>query len=87
MKVKAYGYELTLKRFLKIFLTRLICTHKSAIFHACTGCERVGNGDNVNIGVSFVCDRCRRVWVGDIKACSPRGFYAEEVSETYEGEV
>ncbi|MCK4498945.1 hypothetical protein KAU11_00435 [Candidatus Babeliales bacterium] len=71
MKINAYGYQLSLRSFCKVTYFRLFCTHKEAKFHACTGADHVGNGDNVTIGVSFVCPRCRRSWCGDILACAP----------------
>jgi len=71
LKVNAYGYQLSLKAFCKLTIIRLFCTHKSAKFHACTGADRVGNVDNVEVGVSFVCPRCHRSWCGDILACAP----------------
>lgn len=69
-KINAYGYELSIKNFCKLWLLRLFCTHKNAKFHACTGADRIG--DNVKVGVSFVCPDCRRSWVGDISSCSPK---------------
>lgn len=66
MKINAYGYQFSLRNFIKIFMARLFCTHKEAWFHACTGAWR--DGDNVNVGVSFVCPRCKRSWSGDIRA-------------------
>lgn len=72
MKINAYGHKLSLKSFIRMFIARIFCTHKGARFHACTGADRIGNGDNIEIGVSFVCPKCHRVWSGDIKACAPK---------------
>ena len=70
MKINVYGYEMRLKSFLRLSIARIFCTHRAAKFYACTGADCIGNGDNVEVGVSFVCPRCRRVWTGDITACA-----------------
>lgn len=72
MKINAYGYELSPKSFLKLSLVRLFRTHKEAKFYVCTGADLVGNGDNVEVGVSFVCPKCHRSWSGNISACAPK---------------
>ena len=74
MKINAYGYQLKLKSFIKLFFLRIFCTHKTAKFHACTGADYVGNGNNIRVGVSFVCPKCHRTWTADIKACAPSKF-------------
>lgn len=71
MKIYAYGYELSLKNFAKLFIFRIFCNHKEAKFHACTGADLIGNGENVEVGVSFVCPKCHRSWTGNIRACAP----------------
>ena len=68
MKINAYGYQLSLGSFVKLTMIRLFCRHKTATFHACTGAWHSLKGDNVDVGVSFVCPRCRRSWSGDIRA-------------------
>ena len=70
MKINAFGYESSLNNFCKLLLKRMFCTHNIAKFHACTGAVRIG--DNVRVGVSFVCPRCKRTWIGDILACAPK---------------
>ncbi|MCK4823264.1 hypothetical protein KA005_46345 [bacterium] len=69
MKINAYGHQLSLKRFIRLTAIRLFCTHKKANFHACTKAHQYG--DNVHAGVSFVCPKCLRSWMGDIYACIP----------------
>ena len=69
--IYAYGYKLRYKSFIKLFFLRIFCTHKTAKFHACTGANRIGNGDNIEVGVSFACPKCHRSWAGGIKACAP----------------
>lgn len=71
MKINAYGHQLKLKSFIKLFFIRIFCTHKTAKFHACTGANRVDRGDNIEIEVSFVCPKCHRAYTGDIIACAP----------------
>jgi hypothetical protein len=65
--IDAYGYGLSLKRFLVVTFWRLFCNHKQAKFYACTGAQR-WDKDNVTVGVSFVCPRCKKTWAGDIVA-------------------
>jgi len=71
MKINAYGYGLSLRGFCKLSVLRLFCRHREAKFYACTGASLVGNGDNIEVGVSLVCPRCHKTWSGDIKACAP----------------
>lgn len=71
MRINAFGYILSLKSFIRICFWRLFCTHKKGEFHACTGAEKIGNGDNVNVGILFICHKCKRAWIGDIQACAP----------------
>ena len=67
MFIKAFGYYLTPQRFLRVCFWRIFCTHKTATFHASTCAEKY-DSVNVKVGVTFVCERCRRAWAGDIIA-------------------
>jgi hypothetical protein len=70
MKLEIYGHQYrTLRGFIKAVILRQVCSltgHAKAKFHACTCIERLPDGMNANIGVSFVCPTCHYSKAGDI---------------------
>jgi len=70
--ISVWGYNFTLKRFLITLFWRIFCNHSTAMFHACTCATREPEtSDNITVGVSFVCPRCKRSWAGDIVSGGP----------------
>jgi len=72
MKFDLYGYQYkSLYRLIQAVITRQICSlrgHPRAKFYAATGVEPIPGTSNANIGVTFFCSDCHKVWAGDVRA-------------------
>lgn len=71
-KYSLYGYRCrSVYQLFRLFVQRQICSlkgHPNATFHASTGVEPLSDKMNANIGVTFYCPDCYKVWAGDVKA-------------------
>ena len=65
--VPVYGYRMNPVDAIKAVLTRAVCRHERLRFTSATVAEPAG-GSNVKVGLVARCDRCRRVWTGDVVA-------------------
>ena len=77
-KYHLYGYAYkSIWYLIKAVIKRQICSlkgHPKAKFYASTVVEPLPDKMNANIGVTFFCPNCHKVWAGDMKA----GFLFKE---------